>query len=426
MRLQLGRITFRISIAAGVFTRSRTVFLLAMAILAAARILLSAFLPATYDLRDMVSVLPPTPPLGPWMALEMKILETWQSITSQTITPQNWAMAAPPDMSANMRFLSLMLRLPSFVFDVGIAIMLYFALASLASSKTARLASLLWFLNPYTVFTGELLGVPDIATAFLTLCVAVCLLKGRGKLASVFFAVSVALKLYPILLLPALLIYVNRKMVARATTRLVMLAGGVIGLAGYVSWAYPGWVANLFLFEYTPVTQTLSLYIPYQPTVVRVSAATVFLVLVYFAMWRFAESPNLTDYILPVLLVYFTFSFLYPQYLIWAIPFLTLDVVLVKCRRVLMLGLLLSIVFLNWFFESGGLPTPSGYSMLLFPLSGKTVPWFSQYVISFLKAGAVGVLIFPIVEAAVYAMTLIYALEIMRGWFYSQPYGKSV
>lgn len=383
------------------------------------KLLISAVAPASMDLRDTVQyvILANPIPFGPWMTLDSYLFSLWQFITSTPIVPGQWWNTPPPAMSANLQLLSLLFRLPPFIFDLAIAIVLYFSVARQHSVGLGRLACLLWYVNPYTLFAVELLGVPDVAAAFFTLCAIIALVRGRTVIGSVSLALGIALKLYPILLLPPILIYLHRKIGTPISRRIIIVAAALVGLAAYVSWVFPSGVANLFLYEYSPVTQTLSLYIPYQPTGVRVSAATLFLVLLYFAIWRFANSSNITDFILPVFLTYFTFTLLYPQYVIWALPFLTLDIVLVKRRRVLLLGLLLTCCFAYWFIRSLAFLTPSGYSLLLFPLSGNNLPWYLQALNSFLKANAVGVVVLPVIEATLYGITFIYALEVIRGWF---------
>jgi hypothetical protein len=403
-----------------------------MAVAAVARLFISAVAPASYDLRDMILfvILQGNPiPYSPWINLEYQILLFWGHIAGSSpssIAVGVWGQTGPPGMSASLQLLSLLLRFPSFLFDLSTAITLYLTIAKLTSVTNARLGALLWFLNPYTIFFVELLGVPDIATAFLTLCAVTCLVFKRPIFASLFLAAATALKLYPILLLPPILIYLNGRMHAGIKTGGIVTLGAILGLVGYVGWAFPGGVANLFMYEYTPVTQPLTLFVPYEPTFVRISAATVFLVLSYFALWYFANTDNITDYLLPVLLVYFTFSFLYPQYLIWLLPFLTLDVMLVKPRRVLLLTLLLAFVFVEWFMTSGGLPTPSGYSLLMFPLTGNSLPWFSRSLTTFLQSDLTKVIVFPVVESTLYAITFLYALEIIRGWFAQTPQSETL
>jgi len=408
----------RIVNGAGIFVNRRGAFLFLMGAAVVTKLIASAVFPASNDLSDIVAFAGPgnPAPFGPWMTLEVGIFNMWRSSTSSTITGVDWSMTPPATMPFNLALLSLILRVPAFSFDLGIAIVLYFMVAKLASVNEARFAALLWFLNPYTIFTIELLGVPDVAAAFFTLCTVACLANKRTFLAALFYAFGIALKLYPILLLPPLLIYLSKRIEFGNRAKGLMALAGLAGLAGYISWVFPGGAANLLLYEYSPVTQPLSLYIPYQPSFARVSAATIFLVLLYFATWYFANSPNITDWILPVLLIYFTFSYLYPQYLIWALPFLTLDIVVLKRSRALLLTALLSCVFLYWFISSAGLSTPSGYSLLMFPLTGHNLPQYSRALTSFLTSTLTGFLILPIIQSTLYAVSFVYALEIIRGW----------
>jgi hypothetical protein len=398
-----------------------------IATIASLKLLISAVVPASFDLRDIVaySSLKETTQLGPWITLESWMVGFWRSITVSTSTI-GWGVTPPPAMSTDFRLLSLLIRLPTFLFDLAVAFILYYTVTKLASPHEGKLAFLLWFINPYTIFAVEMLGVPDIVATFLTLTAVTLLLEDRKNLASVFLAAGIALKLFPILLVPAFLLYRKERSGFRsqALTLLVVL----VGLFGYISWLFPSGSYNLeALNSYSPDTQPIgSLFVFLAGSSSRnLSAAPIVLIALYFGMWLFAKKALIVSTIIPILLVYYVFSNPYPQYFLWALPFQIIDITLIKRRRVLLLATLLVLVLGSTFFASSGYLTPSGYSLLLIPLVGKHLPWYSQMLNSFLQS-SVNRLLLPLLFSALYAVALIYALEVVRGWFVHLPENESI
>jgi len=382
------------------------------------KILLSALAPASYSLREIVAWVEASVSVGPWVTLDTQIYHFWRSVTLSDATGADWWLAPPTTMPNDLRVLSLLLRLPSFMFDVAIAITLYFLVMERASTREARLASLLWFLNPYTVFAVEMLGVPDVATLFLTVLAVTFFYKKRIVLASLFLAAGIAIKLYPILLLPPILLYCRRRLEIRCRSELAFIFLSFLGLVGYLTWDFQLGSALVIyvLTEYTSVTQPMSALFEYI-VATQISPAAIVLIVLYFAIWLFGKAGQITDVILPVFLVYYTFSNPYPQYYVWALPFLILDIILVKRRHITFLTALLAFVFVSWFSSSAGFLTPSGYSLLLIPLEAQNLPWYSQSIRSFLQSSTNSALLMPLVYAGLSAMTFIYALEIIRYWF---------
>jgi hypothetical protein len=383
------------------------------------RLLLMAQAPATDSLRDIVRWVEGSVQLGPWVTLEAGIYHFWRSVTLSNAKASDWWSAPPGNMPSTLQLLSLLLRLPSFIFDVAIAITLYFVVTKHASPREGRYASLLWFLNPYTLFAVEMLGVPDVAALFLTVLAVALLHRQRIILAGLFLAAGIAIKLYPILLIPPVLLYCKRRLEIRRRSELALMLLSLLGLAVYLTWGFQGIPAAALLTEYTPVTQPFSeLFVYIMGT--GISPAAIALIVVYFAIWLLARVRQIADVILPVFLVYYAFSNPHPQYYVWALPFLILDIVLVERRHLNLLTATYALVLLYWFLSSAGFPTPSGYSLLFFPLQGQNLPWYSQAIKSFLASSANSYLLMPLLYPVLAAVIFIYALEIVRYWFRSE------
>lgn len=207
-----------------------------------------------------------------------------------------------------------------------------------------------------------------------------------------------------------------------------MLLVVLVGVAGYLSWLFPSGDYNLIAFiTYSSVTQPISSLFVFLagPSSGNLSVAPVVLIVLYFVMWLFAKKAPITSTIMPILLVYYVFSNPYPQYFIWALPFQILDIVLIKRRRALLLTVLLLLVLGSSFLLFAGFLTPSGYSLLLIPLQVPHLPWYSQILKSYLNS-SLNQLLIPVVLSALYATTLIYALEIVRSWFVHPSVNESI
>jgi hypothetical protein len=181
----------------------------------------------------------------------------------------------------------------------------------------------------------------------------------------------------------------------------------------------PGGFSAPALTNYSSVTQSVRELFLQMPGA-RLSLATMALVVLYFAIYAAARftNPSISELIMPILLVFFAFSDPFPQYFVWVLPFLALDIALRGSRsRVALLFTLTVLLFADWFIASQGFLTPGGYSLLLFPLNKSNMPSYSVVVSGFLKDPAVMGLVYPLLQAALYATMLVYALEIVRGWF---------
>lgn len=417
MRKVARRLTFLFS----VFVRNRTAFLTLMIAIAFVKLLLSALAPASYTLKDILTWISNSVSIGPWVALDAHIYEFWRSVTMSNATVSDWWSSPPATMPSDLRLLSLFLRLPGFLFDAVIAIALYVLVSEHASIREARFASLIWFLNPYTILAVEMLGVPDVSATFLALLTVVFVYRERTVLAGMFLAAGIAIKLYPILLLPPILLYCRRRLKIGGKSELALISLSFLGLAGYLSWVFHFGSALVIyvLTEYTPVTQPMSSLFEYVVST-HISPTAVVLIVLYLAMWQFGKNSQLTGTILPVFLIYYAFSAPYAQYYVWALPFLILDFVLLKRRHLILLTGLYAFVIGYWFLSSAGFLTPSGYSLLFIPLGANNLPWYSQAIQSFLESTVNSALLLPLLYPGLAAVTFIYALEIIRYWFRPQ------
>ena len=90
--------------------------------------------------------------------------------------------------------------------------------------------------------------------------------------------------------------------------------------------------------------------------------------------------------------------------------------VLLKRRRVILFAIFYTLAFAQWFFTSSAFLRPSNYSLLMIPLAGDILPWYSPAVTSLLEDYA-SILLLPLLSSGFYACLLVYAVDVARAWF---------
>jgi len=271
--------------------------------------------------------------------------------------------------------------------------------------------ALVWFLNPFSFFGVELLGLPDVLCILLVALSFLLLVSERPFLSAVAIGLGAFVKLFPIFLLPPLLIYMHLNDVRRN----ILLAAtfvGILGFLGYLAWVLPSG------FEYlvipTPVTQVILFVGGIANTV---NPVTFGMFGFYCLQLIFAKKGGPLPMFLAVLLAYYLLAAPGPQYMIWLLPLIAVDIASADRLKALVISALLAFVFSQWFLVSSAFLTPSSYSLLMFPLGGENLPSLSRVIGSFLDSHLVAIIILPLVSSATFAMLLAYSVEQIRLWF---------
>jgi len=282
----------------------------------------------------------------------------------------------------------------------------------MASISEARLASLIWFMNPYPFLSMELLGVPDILATLFVVLVFGALIIRRPIVSGAFLALGILVKLFPILLLPPILIFTRSDRGVRKN-KLAILCISIIGLLGYLTWVIPS--GSQYLTQYTPVTQPMPVFVG---SYITNSYGLVFVMMLFYGLLNlFAkQTRSALELLLPTFLIYYVVSNPYPQYLTWAIPLMAIDIALNR-RRAPLFAAFCGLAFVQWFLASPGLITPSGYSLLMIPFTGNQLPWYSIAIGNLLDSPAIGNLIIPIASSSFYAVMIFYVVDLIRTWF---------
>ena len=373
----------------------------------AAKFVLSAIEPASFDIRDIIGLAGSSRnPVGPWIALYPPLYIQFANATQL----QSWLLTPPSSIGANGLLISLTFRLPVLAFDLATAVILYCTAKRLASPTEGRIASLIWLANPFSLFCIELVGVPDVVATFLVLLAFGLLVHQRPIFSGIAIGLGIWVKLFPILLIPPLLLYAQLNGISRKH-QATILCVAMLGLVAYLSSVLP--FGSYYMTSYTPVTQPM----PFLAGISAVNGSAFVLILFYCILGLFIRrNEKLLALLIPTFMVYYAASNPYPQYFIWALPLMVIDVVLVKRSRAILFALFNTLAFAQWFFTSSGFLTPSGYSLLLIPLGGDILPWYSRVVTSLLESYS-SILLLPLVSSGLYACILIYAVDVARSWF---------
>lgn len=390
------------------------VFLIVLVAVATLKLLLSALAPASFELQDIVHLFnSANAPLGPWVALYPPLYVG--SIAKNGI--ESWLVTTPVMMGLNLRLLSLLFRLPTFGFDLATMGVLYFTGLKLGSPDRARLAGLIWYLNPYSILSTVLIGVPDVVAIFLVASSIGLILSRRLLPAAAVIGIGIFMKLFPLVLLPPLFVYLCSQSFSRR--RLLMVLGiATLGLLGYLGWVLP---SSVLLTDYTPVTQPIPFLTgppAFLGTGYTLNDSTFGMITLYCLFILFAKRDALIPTLVSTFMVYYLVSNPSPQYFVWALPLIALDVVFVNRARGIIATVFYALAFVFWFIASTAFLTPSGYSLLMFPLNAPSAPAYLLSLRRFLEQSPImGPIILPIVYSTLYASTVIFAVDTARSWF---------
>ena len=389
-----------------IFIRNRNAFLILVAAAAALKLVLSAVEPASEDLGNIITLVASGhAPVGPWIALYPPL---YNQTTANINQLQSWTLAVPLGSAE----LSLLFRLPVFLFDLATLITLFYVGRKMKTSQEGRLMALIWFLNPFSFMGVELSALPDIVCVFLVTLSLLLLISERPLLSAATLGLGAFIKLFPIFLLPPLLVYMHLNG-ARAKPLLSAFLLGALGFSGYLAWVLP--YGTTYLAKPTPVTQLVP-FVGGIPNTVNIVTFGMFAF--YCLLFIFVKKAEPLPIFLLTLIVYYLLAVPGPQYLIWLLPLIAVDLAFADRLKILVVAILLASAFLEWFLASSAFLTPSGYSLLMFPMGGENVPSYSVALGNFLDSDLVGIIILPLVSSATFAFLLAYAAEQLRPWFH--------
>ncbi len=177
-----------------------------------------------------------------------------------------------------------------------------------------------WMFNPIVIFVLYLFARHDIIGLFVTLLAFLLAKKKRKYWAVLVLAIAVAIRFFPIMVLPILIIYLAEK----KKDYIIMLAIGLSGLVAIEAVSYVAFgksvifsLLNAEHFNYI-ISSKLELIVH--------DRIFIFLVVYTVLILSFIKLKNksfdfLMSYCAMVYLLYVALSYFHPQYLLWSVPF---------------------------------------------------------------------------------------------------------
>lgn len=209
------------------------------------------------------------------------------------------------------------MKLPLILFESLIGVLL---MKLIADEDKRERALLFWFFNPANLYAVVFMGQFDIIPAFLTvLALYLTIVRKKTGWGAIALGIGGALKTYPLLFLPFLVLLATKNWRQR-------LKLAILGLIPYGLFVFP-FLGNVYFRQSSFVSGLsqrmflLNLSIGFEEQILLVLLGLVFLV--FLADWR-AGKQNLTSYFLTIPLIILAGSHFHPQWLLWAMPFLAL------------------------------------------------------------------------------------------------------
>lgn len=275
------------------------------------------------------------------------------------------------------------------MFDMAIGFLVYSLVHRVTKDQSkSLLAFTIWILNPVSLLTGLLWGGADLITAFFLLF-SVYLLDGqRRTLGAVSYGVSVGTKLFPGLLLPIMILLSQKT--ARSQANYSSKARKYFGKVSFVAISLLA-----FLFMITPsfllggrtsiapeLGRIPDFYFFFGPTLTvfteSVGLTPVFFVLILFIIYYGRHYERLTSIELVTVGVVslFTFSQLYPQFMIWLLPFLVVTLLTQRRERLLYMSIIVILSFDLLLY--GPYFATWGHSLFFYPITDSYVQLLSN------------------------------------------------
>ena len=362
--------------------------------------------------------------LSPYGVLMRGMIAVWLSLP---VEHPNIALAWTAnhfESSFSIYLLVFLLKLPLLIADIttGLAIYCY-----LDRTKTDRkaLGFFTWIINPVVLLFNEMWAPVDLLPTFFLFSAILMVSLGKRRITSLLsFALSIAMKLFPLLILPAIAIALKN----RRKHLFELLLGSTIGVLFYFTWVIAvGFDALTKLQQYDPLTQYLSFEftigtigglgqqvgLGFGQQLVSIGiVAVVVVVVLMFEMWPNGAHLAL-DGALVTFLVLLAFIDWWPQYFLWLLPFLSLSAIVrrggAKYAMVLCTAaLFLALVTFNVYF------TDESHAFLFFPVSSDTIQAAVVRFSAFTNNIAVDTVAYA-VRLIFSASSLAYAYEIFKG-----------
>lgn len=244
---------------------------------------------------------------------------------------QNWLKDWGPNVFTSDHIFRdmFLLKLPYLFLDLSLGLIL----ATLLSKEKQKTGLILWFFNPITLYAIYGLANFDLIPTFTTLLALFLIQKQKYPLAGICFGLGVALKLFPLLLLPLFLIYLfyktnfKQSLIFLSSIILVFILSILPTINDFLSITSSGLINKLFASNILGIP----IFIPFYA-----------LIVITFIFSKKTLS-HLIIFSSLVFLAVYILSRYHPQWILWSMPFVTL--ILSQNKKLLFFGLTLLISF---------------------------------------------------------------------------------
>ncbi len=320
---------------------------------------------------------------APWILFMKTITSIWLTLPIDHPRLQDaigfWYFRPSP----SIMLLIAMQKAPLLAFDAGTALTMRTVLNHYRGPASGNHAMVLWLANPYVTLTTEMWGMWDIVSAFFLLLA--CLMFSRREYfkSGLSLGAAIAVKLYPILILPVFLIFLWKKQV-RANLPRFSLGVIILYLPALVFFAQRSAVSKRLLFDVSYYVNTLvgySLDFGLPVYGMRISFLVIAFSLFVFScvfLWK-CETSAIFEGVLCLYLIIFALTYWTPTYLLNLLPLLTIFYLLSGSRKLPFLTYLSAAsvyVLIAWAFYL----TSYGHTLFFIPNYNSSMQHYAQFL----------------------------------------------
>ncbi len=274
-------------------------------------------------LYDYIPQLPPNHPLlsqyGPevmnYPPMAYWFQAIWHKLTSFLISPQTNTQfiftSNLPLNTYNFNWLLLIFKLKYIFFDAGIAYLIF------KLTKQNQTLSLIWWLNPFTLYATYMMGQFDIIPLFFAFLAHYTITKHKNLyLASFWLGMGGAFKIFPLLFLPFITTY--------AKSLKQQLTTFIIGLTTYFLPSLP------FIHSYGYKTYALIASQTdkiFNTKIMLTGSQYLSLFLLSYTLLftlHYLKPKNLNFTFFSIMALFFAFVHFHPQWIIFIVPWIIL------------------------------------------------------------------------------------------------------
>jgi len=209
-------------------------------------------------------------------------------------------------------------KLPYLFLDIGLAFLLT---KFFDDPKKKKLAFILWMFNPVAIYVSFMIGQLDLLPVFFSVLSLFLYKKKKNYLSMISMGIAASYKMYPLFLILPLAFLISDKFKERLKLTLAGIFPFVFFIAPYLSSsAFRAMVfspkSQKMLFMNWPLSGAEAVY----PFVLFLSIITF---LSYYQKINITPLP----YFLAILLLIFSVTHFHPQWFLWVVPFLVLELV---------------------------------------------------------------------------------------------------